>query len=138
LTITSFGPKFASLILLRIFTEFYYIGSIIPVSFDPTVDMQIHRGQQSIRFAFIEGLHSLRLVIVIEDNDVFSNQGDGGFVELTVQGDGTVFGHSSPCVFAEVILKVTRGGSETLHLSRKAFERALLSGGMFSLMVDIG
>ena len=36
----------------------------------------------------MEGLHPLGLVVVVEEKDLLADQGDGGFVELAVEGDG--------------------------------------------------
>jgi hypothetical protein len=121
---------------LALFSDLH-IGAVIFISLDPAIDVKIHRGQKAIGFSFMEGFHPLGLVVVIEEKDLFADQRDGGLVELAVKGDGAVFGHPSPCVLAEIILKVRRRGSEAVHLSGEALKRALVGGAMFSLMVEI-
>lgn len=85
----------------------------------------------------MEDFHPLGLIVVVEEKDMLADQGDGSLVELAIEGDGAVFGNSSPCMLAKVILKVGGSGSEAFHLSGKALKRALLSGAVLSLMVEI-
>lgn len=85
----------------------------------------------------MQDLHPLGLVVMIEEQDMLSDQGDWGLVELAVEGDGAVFGDPSPCVLAEETLKIGGRRSEAFHLSGEALKRALVSGAVFSLVIDV-
>jgi hypothetical protein len=136
LLITSFGPEFPSLVFLSLLTDLH-IGAVISVPLDPAVDVKIERGQKAIGFSFMEDLHPIEVVIMVKQKDMLSDQGDGGLVELAIEGDGAVFGNSSPCVLAKITLEVRGGRSEAFHLSGEALKRALVGGAVFSLMVDV-
>jgi hypothetical protein len=114
-----------------------HIGAAVSVSFDPAVDVQIHRTEESVRLVFVEHLHSVGVLFVVKDKDLFADQGDGGLIEVAVQGNGAVFGHGAPCPFSEVILEIFGGGSEAMHLSGKALKRALAGRGVLALVVEI-
>jgi hypothetical protein len=77
------------------------------------------------------------ILFVVKDQDLLSDQGDGGFIEFAVQSDGAVFGDGAPCAFAEVILEIFGGCSEALHLSGKALKRTLVGGGVFALVIEL-
>ena len=99
--------------------------------------MKIERSQKAIGFSFVKDLHSLRLVVVIKEQDMLSDQGDGGLVELAIEGDGAIFGDPSSCVLAEEILEIGGRRSEAFHLSGEALKRALIGGAVFSLVIDV-
>jgi hypothetical protein len=67
-----------------IFFADLHVGPVVAVSFDPAVDVKIERGQQAVRLSFMKDLHPLELVVVVEEKDMLSDQGDGSLVELAV------------------------------------------------------
>jgi hypothetical protein len=99
--------------------------------------VQVHGIEEPIGFVLVEHLHSVGILFVVKDKDLFTDQGDGGFIEFAVQRNAAVFSHSASCALAEVILEIFGGGSEAMHLSGKALKRALAGRGVFSLVVEI-
>src|SRR3972149_6474292 len=134
--ITSFGPEFPSLVFLPLLADFH-IRAVIAVSLHPAVDVKIEGGQKAIGFSLMKDLYPLELVLMVEEKDMSSDQGDRSFVELAVQGDGAVFGNPSSYMFAEITLKVGRRGPEALHLSGETPKGALVGGAVLSLMVNV-
>jgi hypothetical protein len=130
------GPQFSSVVLYA-FIVCLHIGAAVSVSFDPTVDVQVHRTEESVRFVLVEHLYSVGILFMVKDKHLFADQGDGSLVEFAVQGNGAVFSHCASCALAEVILEIFGGGSETMHLSGKTLKRALCGGGVFALVVEI-
>ena len=51
---------------------------------DPEVDLLVQQGNEPIGMLIKENFHSCRVVVVVEKNDLFTNQRDRGFVEATV------------------------------------------------------
>jgi hypothetical protein len=99
--------------------------------------VKIHRDEEPIRFVFVKHLHPMGILVMVKDQDLLSDQGDGGLIEFAVQSDGAVFGHGAPGAFAEVILEIFGSGSETLHLSGKALKRTLVGGSVFALVIEL-
>jgi hypothetical protein len=61
-----------------------HVGPVVPISFDPAVDVEVERGQQAVRLSFMKDLHPLELVVMVEEKDMLSDQGDGSLVEFAV------------------------------------------------------
>jgi hypothetical protein len=97
--------------------------------------MNIEGGEQSIGFVLATHFHILRLILVVEEQDPFADQGNGRFIESAVEGDGAVVAHPAPGMLAKMVSELLWGGSEAFHVGSEAFKRALSGGGMFSVVI---
>ncbi len=86
---------------------------------------------------FQGNFHAGRIMVMVEQRDLFPNERYRGFIEPAVQGHGAVFGNTSSGAFAEVIFEVFGSGADTLHVIGIAFERGLCGRAMGPFMVDI-
>jgi len=51
-----------------------------------------------------------RVVIVIEKSDLFTDEGDRGFIEATIEGDRSILCYDSQGAFTEEIFEMGWGG----------------------------
>ena len=66
--------------------------------------MKIQNGEESVRLLVVSDLHTVGVIFMKKEQDLFSDQRDGGFVEFSIQGDGAVFGDPSAGMFTKIIL----------------------------------
>ena len=76
-------------------------------------------------------------MVVIEEGQLAPDERYGGFIELSVQGHGSVVCHPSPRTFPEVVLEVFGGGPDTLHVIGKTAKGGLSGGAMGASVVDV-
>jgi len=60
------------------------------MSFDPGIDMRVEGNEESIGLILINDFDPLRIVLVIEESDIFFDQFDGGFIDSAMEGNGSV------------------------------------------------
>src|SRR5208283_1716153 len=114
-----------------------YLQVVVPVSLCPAVRGQIDGNEESIGLSLEEDFRLLRLFGMEQEGHLFPYQGNGSLKDLSVQADGPVFGHLSPCGLAKMVLEIVRSGSETLHLRGKSGKGSLSRRRVFSLVVDL-
>jgi hypothetical protein len=68
----------------RFFITGFHIPAAVRVFLDPAVDVKIRRNEEPVRFVVAEHLDFLEIFFLVKDQDLFSNQGDGSFVEFVV------------------------------------------------------
>ena len=117
---------------------FLQVHQVIFVAFDPGIDRQVQGGQKAVGAVLQPDLHSFGVMLVIKQGDLLSDQGRRGLIELAIQGNGAVGGHSSSGSFAEVILQVIGGRPDALHFFGKAPHGRLAYAAVFALVIDIG
>lgn len=113
------------------------MGSGALVAADPGVDMEIDGDEEAVGLAFVEDLDLFELVIVIEQHDVFSDQGNGSLIESAVEGNGAIFGDPPSGRDPEVIPEIARSSAKTLGVGGETREGSLARGGVCSLVIDI-
>jgi hypothetical protein len=78
-------------------------GLIVFSPFDPAVDIQIDRCQIPIAFLLPSDLNAFRTVFMVKEIHPLSDEVDGGFKKVSIQGKGPVFSHPSPGNDAKMI-----------------------------------
>jgi hypothetical protein len=101
------------------------------VSFDPSVDVGVERNQESIGLILKEDFDPLRIVFVIEEVDIFFDQFDGGFIDFTVQGDGSIAIHFSAGPDAEEVPEIFGSGPQEVEVLG-----VTIPGGFFGRAMD--
>jgi len=104
---------------------------------NPEVDLLIQKGHEAIGTFLKEDFHSGRIIVMVEKNDLFANQRDRGFVETTVEGDGSVFGHDSQSALAKEIFQMRRRWPQTFQVGRESLQGSLTSYRMKTLMISL-
>ena len=86
---------------------------------------------------FKEDLHSGGIVIVIKKGDLFTDQGDRGFIEATIEGDRSILCNDSQGAFTEEIFEIGGGGAKAFEVRGESLQRSLTRDGMACLMVAL-
>ena len=76
---------------------------IVFVSFDLAIDLKIDRCKISVAFLLKAYLNALRAVLVVKQIHPFSDELDRCFEQISIQGEGPVFGHPSAGNHAKMI-----------------------------------
>ena len=67
--------------------------------------MQINGLEESVGLLVPCDLDPARLVLMVQNKDLFADQRQRGFIEFSVERDGPVFGNPAPGGFSKVILE---------------------------------
>jgi len=86
------------------------------VSFDPGIDMGIEGDEKPIGLILIKDLDPLRIVFVIEEMDIFFDQFHGGFINSTVQRDGSIAVDFTSCSGAKEVREVFGSGPQEVKV----------------------
>ena len=109
----------------------------VSVSFDPGIDMRIEGDKEPIGLILINDFDPLGIGFVIEEIDVFFDQFDGGFIDSSVKGDGSVAVDFSSGTGAEEIGEVFGGGSEEVKVLGVAMPRCFFRRAMDVSMIGL-
>ena len=79
------------------------LSLIVFVSFDSTIDLKIDRCKVSVAFLLPADLDPFRAVPMVKQIHPLSDELHRGFEQISIQGEGSVFGHSSTSNHSKMI-----------------------------------
>ena len=107
------------------------------VSFNPGVDMGIKRDEESIGLILMKDFDPLRIVFMIEEVDIFSDQFDGGLIDSSVQGDGSVSIDFTSGSGAKEVREVFGGGPQEVKVLGVAIQGRFFCRAMGGSMIGL-
>ncbi len=87
--------------------------------------MEINGCKKAVGCMAKQNLYPLWMVLMIEQKDLFANQGDWGLIEPSMEADGSIFGHPAPGAFSEVVVEPLWSQTDTLGVIGKPTQGAL-------------
>lgn len=87
--------------------------------------MEVNRAKKAVGFVVKQDLHPLGVVLMKEQKDLFADEGYRGFIESSIEADGSVFGHPASGAFSEGIIERFGSQADTLGVIGKPPQGAL-------------
>jgi len=107
------------------------------VSFDPGIDVGIKGNEKPIGLILVKDFDPLGIVLVIEEIDIFFDQFDGGFIDSSVQCDGSVPVDFTSGPDAKEIGEVFRGGPQEVKVLGVSIPWGLFRRAMDGSMIGL-
>ena len=106
-------------------------------SFDSGVDIGIEGDEEPIRLILIKDFDPLGIVWVIKEMDIFSDEFHRGFINFSVQRDGSVSVHFPSGPGAEKVGEILGSGPQEVKVLGVTIPRGFLGGAMDGSMVGL-
>jgi len=107
------------------------------ISFDPGIDMGIEGDEEPIGLILIKDFDPLGIVLVIKEVDIFFDQFHRGFINSSVQGDGSVSVNFTSCPGAEKVREIFGSGPQEVKVPSVAVPRGFFGGAMDGSMIGL-
>jgi hypothetical protein len=117
-------------------TSFFLLnlGSMVG-ALDPEVDPLVEKGDKPVGVLFQKDLDSRRVLLMVEENDGFADEGHWSLIETAVEGYSPVLFHLAHRPLAEEVLQLRRGRPQTRQMRREPFQGGLPGYGMGFLVI---